>query len=162
MNDDVKAAVEWLRGVASIDPDDGPVAKLVRHLDGEPARQAAAVAAAREEWSAKLTARAAELSALIDVAKSESADRIAELEAERDDYRRTLEKSDALRLVVEAERDALRAQAKVAEQWRVAVESRCEKAEAQVEAARAFIEDDTCRHHDEKAEFLAAMDGAKP
>jgi hypothetical protein len=33
---------------------------------------------------------------------------------------------------------------------------------AQVAAARAFIEDDTCRHDSEKADVLRAMDEAKP
>lgn len=59
MNDDVKAAVEWLRELSDagereysergLNPVDERIDALLAHIDGEQARQDAAVAAAREE-----------------------------------------------------------------------------------------------------------------
>lgn len=47
MNDDVKAALEWLRGVATIDHDGTwPVSSLLAHIGDEPARTTEIVAAA--------------------------------------------------------------------------------------------------------------------
>lgn len=96
MNDDLKVAVEWLRGVSSIGNPESPtpVAALLAHLDDEQARQDAAVAAATKPL----------------------ADRIAELEYERAGHVLVSFSTYDVLSRAERDRDALRAS------WREAVE----------------------------------------
>lgn len=135
MTDDVKAAVEWLRkvvtktshGITVLDLKQGQ--DLLAHIDGEDARQAAAVAAEREECiafvrqSGNLSRRSDDspAEALWNVASSMErvdadgkphrplADRIAAMEAVLDGYgaRDMASLSKKLKEVT-AERDALR------------------------------------------------------
>lgn len=162
MTDDVKAAVEWARGAVEShdlyrgarDERDGSVEHmraLLAHIDGEDARTAAAVAAAREEQRAEDM-----LSLGREEQSSWAAFRIkaAPLTATplADELRDEREVSQSLReqlIAAEAERDALRAQlaaetnlykASMAEASRA-----IEGLTAQVEAARAKTKEEEAR-----------------
>lgn len=145
MNDDVKAAIEWLqRSIQELEAavfrnrDLGTSTQYElddasKHLDGEPARQAAAVAAAREESALTGCVYGASncfVETPIDepcagcAARKALADRIAELEAtlnmgvrEWNDERTMLVAERRRANVLEAERDALRAQVEAARAW---------------------------------------------
>jgi len=161
VNDDVKAAadaalvesmVQQLRDCVSVGDemtlnDASLIDDAVDWIEGEPARTAAAVAAAAKPL----------------------ADRIAELEAAFIDEHKAQSKAIEMLVKAEAERDALRARDVSDHPGGALLVAEVASLRAQVEAARATLhryihEDDANSYPADEviSDILAAMDGAKP
>lgn len=141
MNDDVKAAVEWL-AARLFGGDEVPAIRALRaHLDAEPARIAAAVAAAREEQreacAAQFFNQRTELVAIIRTTPLDATPLADELERSWQETARMVERAEK----AEAEVDALKAQV--------------ERARAAVDAAKARIKEleKTLKERDEQSLF---------
>lgn len=187
MNGDVKAAVERFHEWEFDGLDARDHKALLAHIDGEPARTAAAVAAAREETVA---ACAVEFERALAEGEAFTLTGLAtpladELERSWQQTARMVERAEK----AEAERDALRAQLHQAAERLdefgsqptladgiQAMRLRLVELRAQVEAARAWATRNTevldivepatdpwtAGYDDAITDVLAAMDGAKP
>jgi multidrug resistance efflux pump len=161
VNDDVKAAIEWLREIVRLSKRDGQHVDyvneeaLLAHIDGEPARLAAAreeAVAAREE---AVAACAVEFERALAEGESFTLPGLATPLA--DALRDEREVSQSLReqlIAAEAERDALRAAVATADEavryWTEQAQHGANEAaalRAQVEAARAVAQQGVGDHY---------------
>ncbi len=177
MNDDAKAAVEWARGTVEShdlyrgarDERDGSVENMraiLAHIDGEPARIAAAVADAS---SAALRAMSRAVKAEVRVAELERTlkerDEQSLFEGQREHEWNASFNATVIERAEKAEAERDEAQRGEQEAWRQTDQMRAERdaLRAQVEAARTYARQALDYGEDcDATDLLAAMDEAKP
>lgn len=154
MNDETKGAIEWLRTLDEDDRDYYDAQRILAHIDGEPARRAAAREEQREACALDAEERVGcastydeirsvplDATPLADELRTLRA-RVAELEAENKDLKGTVPLVEEVRLA-ESKRDFWKARAK--------------KAEAQVAEAHERLDEFGMRRDGERATVVKGI-----